>query len=306
MLGLLALSSTVYANGISDPKEDQKSYTATARVMSENLSLYFWNPRRRWWKGRFGKNLPFYSRPNNFGDLLGPLIVKRVLARKGVTRKIRTIGDPDLVNQSLLTVGSILHFAKNGDIIWGSGRNGKIPSEEYCFNSIDVRMLRGPLTHKFLAERGISAPRIFGDPGLLVGHLFPEYLALRNTKIHKITVISNLNDVISDIHPSMLKNPTDSLSSVLGRIAQSELVISSSLHGIVVAEAFGVPVRVLKSKAEPSFKYEDYFLGTGRSHYPSYETIQAAIDGQCPDPPKYSVSEMLAAFPYECFEETSA
>jgi len=211
-----------------------------------------------------------------------------------------------LFNQSLLTVGSILHFAKNGDIIWGSGRNGKISSEEHRFNNLDVRMLRGPLTHKFLAEHGVSAPKIFGDPGLLVGYLFPEYLALGNTKIHKLTVISNLNDTIINIHPSMLKSPTDPLRSVLVRIAQSELVISSSLHGIVVAEAFGVPVRVLKSSTEPTFKYEDYFLGTGRSFYPSYETIQAAIDGQSPDPPEHSVSEMLAAFPYECFEETLA
>ncbi len=274
--------------------------------MPQNLSLYFWNPRRRRWKGRFGKSLPFYSRPNNFGDLLGPLIVERILARRGVKRKIRSIGDPDSSNQSLLTVGSILHFAKNGDIIWGSGRNGKISSEEHRFNTLDVRMLRGPLTHKFLAERGVSAPKIFGDSGLLVGYLFPEYLALSNTKIHKLTVIINLNDTIMNIHPSMLKSPTNSLRSVLVRIAQSELVISSSLHGIVVAEAFGVPVRVLKSSTEPTFKYEDYFLGTGRSHYPSYETIQAAMDGQSPDPPEHSVSEMLAAFPYECFEETLA
>ncbi|MFQ3612352.1 MAG: polysaccharide pyruvyl transferase family protein [Cyanobacteriota bacterium] len=273
--------------------------------MSQTLSLYFWNPKRRRWKGRFGKNLPFYSRPNNFGDLLGPLIVERVLAQRGVTRKIRTTGDPDSANQSLLTVGSILHFAKNGDIIWGSGRNGKISSEEHRFSNLDVRMLRGPLTHVFLAERGVFAPKIFGDPGLLVGYLFPEYLALRNTRIHKITVISNLNDGILNVQPTMLKSPTDSLSSILRRIAQSELVISSSLHGIVVAEAFGVPVRVLKSSAEPSFKYEDYFLGTGRSHYPSYGTVQAAMDGQSPDPPEYSVSEMLAAFPYECFEDTS-
>ena len=41
-------------------------------------------------------------------------------------------------------------------------------------------------------------------------------------------------------------------------------MVSSSLHGIVIAEAYGVPAVLVASSTEPVFKYEDYYAGTGR------------------------------------------
>ena len=45
-------------------------------------------------------------------------------------------------------------------------------------------------------------------------------------------------------------NPLAPLWEVIRHIAQSEFVVASSLHGIIVAEALGVPVRPLGSRAE--------------------------------------------------------
>ncbi len=59
--------------------------------------------------------------------------------------------------------------------------------------------------------------------------------------------------------------PTEPWDEVIRKILDSEFVISSSLHGLIIADAFGVPSRLLKiTDTEPLFKYRDYYEGTGR------------------------------------------
>jgi hypothetical protein len=46
------------------------------------------------------------------------------------------------------------------------------------------------------------------------------------------------------------------------RILESELLLTSSLHGLIFADALGVPVKLVRFTAgaavQPEFKYEDY------------------------------------------------
>lgn len=268
---------------------------------TSDISLYHWNPRRKRYKIRILNRLPLYYRPNNFGDVLGVAITRRILERHGCADALQVTGDPDKMNKSLLTVGSILHFAKDGDVIWGSGRNGKVADKNHTFDRLDIRMVRGPLTRRFLIDKGLEVPEVFGDPGILLRDLFPEYVALAENKTHRVTIIPNLNDTTSREHAAKVQDPRASLRRVIARIAGSELVISSSLHGIVIAESLGVPVRVLRSSVEPSFKYSDYFLGTGREEYPVHDSIADALQGAEPEKPVYDAARMLAAFPYDLF-----
>ena len=90
-----------------------------------------------WWRARkphylFGK-LVYWTRSYNVGDILSPIIIQRILQNRGLFLKDMEAG------RRLLAVGSILHFAREGDTIWGSGINGKIGTHEYCFTSLDVR-----------------------------------------------------------------------------------------------------------------------------------------------------------------------
>jgi pyruvyltransferase len=204
--------------------------------------------------------------------------------------------------QSLLTVGSILHFAKDGDIIWGSGRNGRTVKGKHRFTNLDVRMVRGPLTHKFLREMGVHTPELYGDPGLLVGHFFPELYRRKSSKIHEVTVIPNMNDPLPLARGLKITKPTGPIMKVLDDISLSKMVISSSLHGIIVAEALGIPVRVLRSSTEPDFKYEDYFRGTGRDNFPAYDTVEQAMLGKSPCPCVFSVSQIIESFPFDSFD----
>ena len=49
-------------------------------------------------------------------------------------------------------------------------------------------------------------------------------------------------------------------------IVQSQHVLTSSLHDIIVAESLGIPARFLNINKE-FFKYIDYYHGTSRNEF---------------------------------------
>ncbi|WP_375504932.1 polysaccharide pyruvyl transferase family protein [uncultured Jatrophihabitans sp.] len=169
-----------------------------------------------------------------------------------------------VLDRRLLSVGSVMQFAGDGDVIWGSGINGKLPLTDLTFTSLDVRAVRGQLTRAILLKRGIHCPAVFGDPALLLPRLEPRLVGLAQHKRHALTVAPNLHDFPRfSSHPDVL-NPMASVRSCLARIARSEFVVGSSLHGIIVAESLGIPARAFVSAVESPFKYHDYYSGTNR------------------------------------------
>lgn len=260
------------------------------------VEVVHWNPQRPIFSGRVGRRIPLRRPLNNFGDLLGPVIVAELVRRRGLASGAHA-------SRRLLAVGSILKLARDGDTIWGIGANGKSLNDTFDFQRLDVRAVRGPLTRAFLEERGIAAPAVFGDPGLLVGELWTREELRGGAERRSLTVIPNLNDLPSyDPAQSGLVVPTDPLWSVLARIAASDLVVGSSLHAIVVAESLGLPARLIESGAEPSFKYEDYYRGSGRDGYRPATSVEEAVALGGEPTPEWDSQALLAAFPNDLWD----
>lgn len=245
----------------------------------------------------FGDIGLFWWRPNNgttnFGDELSAKIVEKIIQRP--------IFETEKKGPKFLALGSILHFASEGDVIWSSGINGKHPaSKDYHFTNLDVRAVRGPLTAQFLRDLGIkNVPDIYGDPALLIPFLFPEFKA---TPIRDYIVIPHLSEErLFRNHPNVVM-PSEFWRDVVQTITESRFVISSSLHGIIVAEAFGIPARLLRiTENEPLFKYEDYYLGTGRKSFKFAKTIEEALKMGGEPLPEVDLAALLNAFPKELF-----
>lgn len=261
--------------------------------MTPKIEVFYWNPRR----SLLGRGLEKYTRlpwrVNNFGDLIGPLVVSKMLALRDLTDTVPAL------SRRLMSVGSVLHFADTGDVVWGTGINGTKSQRDHRFVSLDVRAVRGPLTRDYLQARGIPVPEVYGDPALLLPFLMPELVELATVKKHPVTVVPNFLDYgryRSD--DSRLLNPQAPLLTCLRRIAQSELVVGSSLHGIVVAEALGVPARLIAG-SEPPFKYLDYYRGSGREGYEAMGTIEEAVAarGEPLPPASFSLLPLIEAFP---------
>lgn len=238
----------------------------------------------------------------NFGDYLSTIIVSDIARKRGIQCRYRDS------NKRLLAVGSIIHFARDNDIIWGSGINGKIKESKYSFKQLDVRLVRGPLTRDFLVRKfGIEVPDRYGDPALLLPSLYPglKYMPKKN----KVIAILNLNEYracnkLEHKHVQLI-SPLLHWSIVLQHILSSELVLASSLHGLILAEAFGVPVRLFKPfKSETLFKYHDYIAGTGRSIPNITETFLDGMNsdnGMMLEAPRINSTEMYNTFPNDFF-----
>lgn len=227
-------------------EEEHKKY----KDLTKNLFWFQKFKSEAWIKGE------------NFGDYLSKVVVGEV-AKKLKKEKMY------IKDSRLLAIGSILHFARDNDTIWGSGINGKISYSELKFDTLDIRSVRGPLSRDILKkEKNIEAPAIYGDPALLLPYLFPnlQYAPIKN----KIILIPNLNEYEEckkiDKKDIKLVSPYMFWTDILKEILSSEIVLTSSLHGLIVSEAFGVAVRLFKPfGGETMFKYEDYLEGTGRS-----------------------------------------
>lgn len=257
-----------------EPPPLPPTHTAYPRV-----EVYAWRPSR-------GTHV-------NFGDHLSHVVVDRMLAGRGLDR------EEEVARATrLFAIGSVLHFAADGDTVWGSGINGKIADEHHRFTTLDVRAVRGPLTADYLRRRGIAVPDIYGDPALLLPQLFPGRFGRRPGG--GTLFVPNLNDLAEVAPPCAMVSPLRGWNHVVARILSADLVLASSLHGLIIAEAFGIPARYVRlSDREALFKFEDYVQGTGRPKLVYAGSIEEGVEMGGMDPIRWDPAPLRAAFPFD-------
>ena len=238
--------------------------------------------------------------PVNFGDELSRTIVGLMLARQGAT-----LLDHVPERRQLLAVGSVLHMAREGATVWGTGLHGSMPEREHRYGSLDIRAVRGPVTQRFLCERGIEVPGIFGDPALLLPVLTGD--RFKPSGEYAVGFVPNLHDMaflrstrMRERYPDIrVIDPLRSWDVVVREITRCQLVIASSLHGLATAEAFGIPARYVRlTEHEAELKYYDYYNGTGRRLVCSTSIEAALQDGGTPFD-GYDPAPLMRAFPYD-------
>jgi pyruvyltransferase len=189
-----------------------------------------------------------------------------------------------------------------GTWVWGAGVNGK-HLELAVPDSLKVRAVRGPLTRRYLMDRGTRVPEAFGDPALLIDYS-TWIQGGRVAREGGVVCIQNLNDpspqsIASRARDVSVVASTSPLEEVVARIAGAEVVVGSSLHAVIVAEALGVPARAVRSESESAFKYHDYYEGTGRAGVVIARTIQDAVEMGGVDAPPVIDPALAVAFPRE-------
>lgn len=204
---------------------------------------------------------------NNFGDCLTPVLLKHY----GYIPIY--VGDRN--KSDILTAGSILQWvSENYDgIILGSGGTNK----KYSFKKAKVVGLRGNITLnniKSLSSNNI----VLGDPGLIMNYVFPK----KENKIYDIGIVPHYLDKSNNNFMSFIKNiqginycVIDVLKSpkeVINNIKKCKNIFSSSLHGLVIADAFNIPnARFYISETQPNFKtykWEDYYSAIDSNDVP--------------------------------------
>lgn len=244
----------------------------------------------------------FYWQENafvNFGDYLSLKLVERIVGKPLRFYKKKNQSQ----EKKLLAVGSILYFASEGDVVWGSGVSWKrLNLQDYPFQKLDVRAVRGPLTRAFVQDYlGIDCPEVYGDPALLFPYFFPEFQKSQNPSQPFIVIphYSEQRMFPKETCPWVVY-PTEPWDQIMTKILDSQFVISSSLHGIILAEAFGIPARMLRiSDYEPFIKYQDYYFGTNRPHFQAAHSIDEALEMGGEIPFECDLEKLYESFPFD-------
>lgn len=216
-------------------------------------------------------SLKMYTDVKNFGDLLGLAICKK-LAPHATFQILPPYSDTNQDN--LISIGSIIKGADTHSTIWGAGF---IEKNEYLSNKPkSILAVRGPLTNLKIQKQGLAAAKVLGDPGHLCGLLFPDQISTR----YQYGVIPHYVDKKSRALSSckqrddvLLIDVQQQPEQVLAQIKSCHYILSSSLHGIICADAYGIPaihITLSNKVYGQGFKFRDYYLACGREEQPPY------------------------------------
>lgn len=211
-------------------------------------------------------NLYLWRGRPNFGDLMSIDIVE--WAFQDAVRVVDST-----TSNKLIAIGSVLDKAAAGDTIWGTGvhpRRFYGSNENFFekthnffskkkFDDVDFLAVRGPVTQDFVFKKTGKWVEVFGDPAVIAPLVYPRVV----NPVRKFLLINHFS-VPAETGSIHCLDPSLPWREIVDQICQSEFVISSSLHGLILAEAYGVPALFLHNSREGLIKYIDYFGSTGR------------------------------------------
>lgn len=254
---------------------------------------------------RFYGNRLYLNQPYNLGDSLGDVIIRFLLNQKSID-----IDKPVSKTKHLYCVGTNIQGAYQSATVWGSGivppKNKKEAFlQKHCGRKLDIRAVRGPLTREIVLQYGHKCPEVYGDPAILLPMVYnPVIPKLRE----RLVIPQFFNEVeFREGHPKehMISMNTNDYKSVINEILASEIVYTSSLHGIILAEAYGVPAVFFRGLTKVwDFKYLDYYYSTGRNSILLSESFEEALDTAVPTLPDLSKlkTDLINSFPYDLWE----
>ncbi|TJY42754.1 polysaccharide pyruvyl transferase family protein [Cohnella pontilimi] len=243
----------------------------------------------------------FYSKINNMGDLLNELIIEKVLGYKVIhcsrfecqtsgigsslnlffSAKSKLPSMPKRLIQTLYSkMQPPLQIWSTGFINYSSEDHVSIRKENH------IASVRGELTRLRLEKilnKELNIPT--GDGGLLASYLLKPPLR----KKYSVGIIPHFKEkdelrfkkLQENYKDSVFIDLTDAPLSVVETMSQCEVILSSSLHGLIVADSFGIPNKRLV--------YTDKLLGDGYKfddYYSAFKISSKVFDLNKPGYPK--------------------
>lgn len=220
----------------------------------------------------------------NFGDYLSPILVEILSGRQ--------VHHASVDRADMMAIGSILGRERKARRfglprrlhVWGTGTG--VADTEFS-NRHYYHAVRGRLTLGQI--KGGAANVVLGDPGLLASLVLPPGVLHRQPRF-RFGLIPHYADrdesIVKDLHNTLpgsrIIDVFSPVKEVVGEISRCDFILSSSLHGLIVADALGIPNQwLLLSRGRISeYKFSDYYTVFGlQNMFPACpETI---LRGEC-------------------------
>ena len=232
--------------------------------------------------------LIYWTAHKNFGDELSKYLVEKMTGR---TFQWESVNLFKYDKPTLVAIGSLLNRSTLSDnvVIWGTGTltkhsldiTNKIFPLNRFFKGIvlgrpEIRGVRGPLTRLLIERTGINCPRIYGDPAILLPKIYLPRIGAK----HKIGLVLHQSHCLRDEDAHTLdtegikliyinREGESEIEGFVNEVVSCERIFSTSLHGLIVSQAYGIPAQWVQFNKKPihadeSHKFEDYFLGSGQ------------------------------------------
>lgn len=198
---------------------------------------------------------------DNYGDLLSKYIVKKI--SKSIVFKVKYPSSRfyNFWIKNYSVIGSIITSASRNTIVWGSGiikKNENIRNAKFL-------AVRGPFTRKRIMELNYECPEVYGDPAILLPFFFDK----KTEKKFEVGIIPHYVDFDevnefykNDSRIKVIDLLTNDVEATTLEILECEQIISSSLHGIIVSQAYEIPaiwVKFSDKLSGDNIKFYDYF-----------------------------------------------
>ena len=208
-------------------------------------------------------NFYYYDEVNNFGDLL----TKYFLNKFGKPNEYRFIKEDNMYanRKKILGCGSIYRLSDKKAIVYGSGIRDRKQNIKHGI----VEIVRGPITRQRIYELNGYCPPTFGDPGLLL----PLYYNPKIDKQYKLGIIPHhtqyekVKIIYNNPNILIVKLLNSNIESTINDILKCEKIVSSSLHGLIVSDAYNIPNKWIQFDDNingDNTKYYDYFQSVKR------------------------------------------
>lgn len=211
-----------------------------------------------------------FPESSNFGDAINATIGtylsgREVFAARFLTKKA------DKGQTSFTVIGSVCQWGRAHSIVWGGGFISGAYAQEPFIKPQQVFAVRGPKTRDVYLKNGVDCPEVYGDPALLLPLIYNPEVATT----HSYGIIPHYTDwdhpwleryrQRKDVRILNIMEGGD-YQSFVQQIKSCERIVSSSLHGVILAHAYGIPlcrVRFSDSLLGGDFKFEDYYASVG-------------------------------------------
>lgn len=231
-----------------------------------DFGLYWWRPKRGF---------------RNLGDEISPLVLGHVSGRR-----IQWAED-HLCDG--IAIGSVFNPRRARAkkrlrplFVWGAGTLAPAPCDLRQL-SVELAALRGPRT----AGQIEGCPDLpFGDPGLFAREiwqktagaagdagaaaigLIPHHSQLGSPVISRLAEGLASGQPVGQDGVRLIDFTAPDIAASLRALSGCRMIVSSSLHGLILADSYGIPSLFWNEGGVLSdWKYRDYFEGVGREGY---------------------------------------
>lgn len=159
--------------------------------------------------------------------------------------------------------------ADSNAVIWGAGCiSATVP---LVGHPKEICAVRGWLSNERLKKAGLPAPEVVGDAALLLPRLYKPKRELKQVSLGVIPHCFEWNEEFykrtREWEDVRVIDICGGIEEVIEQIVACDRIVSSSLHGIICADAYGIPSIWLHASDKPTgdgFKFRDYFSSVGR------------------------------------------